>query len=125
MPPYLATPMRRAYELTGFGNLPAGASDGAIYQHAMSFLDRLRQEAATRGLVLDDRLDTQSLVWAVLKWDPPESWTEAEREGLIKYRGGIIEPTGELKELAERLLLPEAFLQDARRLLAARGESAA
>jgi 5-methylcytosine-specific restriction protein B len=117
MPPYQATPFRRAFELTGFGGPAPDADDGAIYDHAMSFLDRLRQEARARSLPVDDRLDAQGLVWAVMKWDPPQSWTEAEREALIKYRGGILDDTQDFKALADRLLIPEHFLQTAARLL--------
>jgi hypothetical protein len=120
MPPYQTRPFQRAYELTGYGMPVTDADDGAIHSHAMAFLDRLRQEAASRGLIIDDRLDAQGLVWAIWKWEPPQAWTQDERDAFLRYRGGIMDhtsPASPLMALADTLLIPVGFLENTVQLL--------
>lgn len=79
----------RAYRLTGYPDRPKHGA-GAIYQHALDFLDRLLVEARRRGLPLRDRLDAQGVVWCVTWYKvtdaPVSEWSEQERERLLAYR---------------------------------------
>ena len=60
--------------------LPHGgpAPGQGVKNHALGFLDKLLEEAASRGLELRDRLDAQSVLWCVVKWkaneEPVSDW---------------------------------------------------
>ena len=62
-PPFRITAFEKAYERTGYDKHPAHRNEAGLYDHALGFLDRLMEEAQTRGLLLRHRLDAQSLVW--------------------------------------------------------------
>ena len=110
-PPYAHEMFGRAYESTGY-NEPDSNSDAAtLYNHALAFLDRFIQEAEIRGLKRLDRLDAQSLAWALdHDRDPPATEDPP--------------PTGEplasevqLEALAQELTLPVEFLKETETLL--------
>lgn len=72
--------------LAGHPELPYTNDEGELYAHGMSFLDRLMAEAASRDIELRDRLDAQSLLWAVLKHDPSDRMSAEERAAFARYR---------------------------------------
>ena len=88
-----------AYRRTGYEPPNHDADEAALYDHALGFLDRLIGEASERGLNLRDRLDAQSVVWAVIRSgeEPPEP--------------------ASLAQLAEKLSLPVPFLENIESLL--------
>ena len=73
-----------AYDRTGYGRPVRGADEGAIYDHALGFLDRLIEEAETRGLTLRHHLDAQSVIWGILgDWETADDSDEADSEAPI------------------------------------------
>ena len=64
-PPYQTRLFRRAYDSTEYGRPPDNDDEVVLYEHALGFLDRFIDEAGQRGLHIDDRLEAQSLVWAL------------------------------------------------------------
>lgn len=64
-PPFRTTPFGKAYQETGYGGPPRDATAAEVYDHALEFLDRFIEEASERGLAITNRLEAQSLVWAI------------------------------------------------------------
>lgn len=110
-PIYKPSPFKRARDLTQTASPPAGASPSEVYLAALDFLDRFIEEAATRGLVLRDRLDAQGLVWCIAKYGAGSGWTKQEQLAFEKWRGGET-PADEstLDQLAGSLYLGADFL---------------
>ena len=50
-PPFRVTVFNQAYERTGYDQPEQDADEAALYEHALSFLDRFIEEAQTRGTV--------------------------------------------------------------------------
>ena len=107
-PPYGTRRFRNAYSRVGY-DLPAGnATEAELYEHALGFLDKLMEEAAARGLTLNNRLEAQSIVQRVIgdygaidepdEDEPPPS--------------PIVAPKPDLPALAADLLLPVDFLRE-------------
>jgi len=122
-PPMMATFLAKACKLTGYPPPPPGADEAHRYRQGIAFLDRVRQEADKRGLPLRDRLDAQSVAWAVAENDPPEEWAEADKRALLAWRGDPSpqphepvpvpsSPGRSLQQLADEMFLPEDFLVD-------------
>ncbi len=138
-PPVAANPLAQACKLTGYPAPSAGADQGRRYRHALAFFDRLKQESERRGLQLRDRLDAQSVMWAVTENDPPPAFTEEERAAFLAWKSGQSVPApvpapaqaapGEeptvarsLQQLADELFVPEEFLDTVLTLLRERGQ---
>jgi hypothetical protein len=89
-PMYACTPLRKAYQLTGYPMTPNDSPDAwTRYEHALGFWDEFIRQGASRGLEIQDRLDAQSLVWCVTQYgrdDLPEHWTEELKDELLVYR---------------------------------------
>lgn len=123
VPIYKTEPFEFGCRLTGFESPPK--SELEVYPHAIRFLDRIMDECRQRGLTLEDRLDAQSLLFCVTKFDPPESWSEEDKNGLIAWRNeeelDVIVPSG-LSDLADRLMLNLDCLQEIERLLESKGQ---
>jgi len=126
-PIYRPTPLQKAFELTGYNRPDPAADEAQIYNHALGFFDKVSEEAAARGLNLRDRLDSQSVVWAVTQSARPSFMTAEEQAALERFQGGKppdideIEdreedggagptPVATFQELADRLLLDEKWL---------------
>ena len=77
-PPFAYRLFNRAYDRTGYGRAQKGADEVALYKHALAFLDRFIEEASKRDLKLRDRLDAQSVVWAIRRPDDGEDEDEDE-----------------------------------------------
>ena len=85
-PPYRPAIFNNGYRLVGYPTLPTSADEAEIYDHALSFLDRIIAEAAERDLMLRDHLDGQAVLWSVLKNDLNDRATVAQRKALALYR---------------------------------------
>ena len=95
-PPFRVTVFTQAYERTGYDQPEQDADEAALYEHALSFLDRFIEEAQTRGLTLRHRLDAQSLVWAISGPNGPPASIEA-------LAGDLLWETGELQKIVDGL----------------------
>ena len=89
-PPFRVTLFNEAYGSTGYGQPERDADEAGLYEHALGFLDRFREEAEKRGLSMRHPLDAQSYVWGILK-DPDDNgdgdkdpWTPANIEALAR-----------------------------------------
>ena len=96
-PMYGYTPLKTAYQLTGYPVEPNDSTDAwERYEHALGFFDEFMKQASNRGLQITDFLDAQSLVWCVTRYEKefmPDDWTDDEKDQLIFYReGGRLTP---------------------------------
>jgi MoxR-like ATPase len=85
-PIYRSTPVDKLFEL-----LRIGSNDGdesAAYLRFVSVLDELITRAETFGLVLSDRLEAQSVVWAVTSGRPLANWGEEMTNAYAAYLAG-------------------------------------
>ena len=99
-PPFQITTFKQAYERTGYEQPGTGADEAALYEHALGFLDRFIEEAATDGLTLRHRLDAQSVAWAIVK-------------GRVGDEDDTDPPVKDLEDLAEELYFEDAsFLEN-------------
>ena len=142
-PPYRVAATHAAYHLTG--HEPGEEKDElSMYRAGLAFLDNLRGRAAERGLELRDRLDAQSVLWAVTSWGVPAEWPAEDQAAFEKYRQGATEeddeelidepepPSGEVKEtspgydplvaLADELLVDHDSLAEIAELLNTKGQ---
>jgi 5-methylcytosine-specific restriction enzyme B len=111
-PPYRPTPLRLAYKLTDFG--AEENEEAARYRHALEFFDAVVDHAVNQGVDLRDRLDAQSVTWAVTSNETPEAWglepwPALDVEALQRYRkssGGLGEIPPEEGEDGEARPMP-------------------
>lgn len=117
-PIFRPSPFARARDLTQTPSPPKDASPSEVYLSAIDFLDSFIEEAGTRGLAIRDRLDAQSLVWSLVKSDPPSGWDDRVKARFEAWRGGAVEPPeATLAALADALYLDAGFLERVNRLL--------
>ncbi len=92
-PVYRVSVFESGYKLTDFPQPTSSASEASVYQHALSFLDRLLDETKKHQLHLRDRLDAQSVLWAVAYsgWYQ-ESLPATEHRVFQRYREHIAPP---------------------------------
>jgi 5-methylcytosine-specific restriction enzyme B len=112
-PPYAATAYQKAFDLTDTV-VPDGTSEPSrVYTQVLDWLDTFVEEAAARNLELRDRLDAQSLLWRMVKGEPPASWSPARRAEFLRWRGDkLTEDDAPVPTLADELHLPAAFVQE-------------
>ena len=65
-PVYKPTPFTKGRNLTRHPSPPGSASSRELYEAALAFLDRIMDECQARGVSLRDRLDAQSVLWAIV-----------------------------------------------------------
>lgn len=107
--PYRKELFYQAYDRTNYPFPPTDDSEVVQYQHALGFLDRFLEEAASRNLEIQNHLEGQSLVWMIVNGgEPDEDDTDTEEEELMGQS---------LDELAGRLSLPPDFLSNITRLI--------
>jgi MoxR-like ATPase len=124
-PIYRSEAFEMAYRMTGYSFSHTNPeTETGTYEKALAFLDRLISEAAKRELVLDNRLDAQSVLWCVTKYEPPKEWSEDDRERLQEFRNGRtpVVPLSGIDALADKLLLDRRYLKEIERLLEAKGQ---
>jgi hypothetical protein len=118
-PVFKPTPFKRARDLTQSTSPPDSSSPAETYLAALEFLDTFIAEAASRDLVLRDRLDAQGLVWCITNWKPLDEWSSSEKGAFLKYRGGeVVDDDLPLSELAHSLYLDPEYVERVRQLLA-------
>lgn len=86
-PPYRTTVFEAGYGLTQYPGPSAEMDRAEEYEHAMGFLDRMLEECRARGVRLRDRLDAQSVLWAIVRNAPAEEWDADTRKRFLAYRG--------------------------------------
>ncbi|MFD5091000.1 McrB family protein [Amycolatopsis thailandensis] len=131
-PPWRARAVDLAYRLTGHTKPEPAATEGERYEAFLVFLDQVMDAFRRNGVPLGDRLDAQSIIWALMTYDPPEDWTEEEIAAFRDWRRGtgavppqlpatpdtadeagqvsVEEADSTLSEVAADLHLDEAFL---------------
>lgn len=87
-PPWRAQATDRAYRLTSFGKPEPTATDGERYHVFLDFLDLVGEISARHKQPLQDRLDAQGLVWALINYEPPGAWSQPDREAFTAWRAG-------------------------------------
>lgn len=134
-PPYRPTPVQLAYKLTAFG--APETAEVPRYTQAMAFFDAVFDHAATQGVQLRDRLDAQSVTWAIASNDPSPTWPPEDRTAAMRYRASAgapdedeVEPPAgpsserpgrpSLAALADQLLIGEEELGEIADLLDAK-----
>ena len=106
-PIYAKRRMNRACEQTGYPRPKEGANEAALYEHALGFYDRFTDEAEARGIRVRHRLDAQSIVWRTLGIENENEVEPSPPPHSDKTLG----------DLADKLYLPVAFLQNMQTLL--------
>ncbi len=96
-PPFRITLFDEAYRRTGYPLPESGANEVSLYDHALNFLDRFVEEALARELTIHNRLEAQSLVWAIL-----QARDESSQDPWSNHK---------VAELAEDLLWASDYLQ--------------
>ncbi|MBY5162086.1 AAA family ATPase [Nitriliruptoria bacterium AS10] len=129
--PFLLTRVNQVYELVGEAP-PTEVTVGERYEDWMRLLDEVSRELADRGRVLQDRLDTQGLLWQMVGVHVPEGNDPAEVSAFRQWRAqrlgddeAVASPTEEapgarvsevhadsttVAQLASRLHLSESWL---------------
>ena len=131
-PMYRPTAFEEGFKLVKYPK-PAGDNDEvAVYEHAIRYLDNLGDEASSRGFDLRDRLDAQSILWAIAKWTPDDSpsFSEEEIAAFLKFRDKKAPereepppPNGNpLAEVATRVFMDVAELEKMHKLLEKKGQ---
>ena len=65
-PPFKSTEFNTAYKYMEYETLPSRTPEGAMYRHALDFIDQIVARAKEQNLERPkDRLDAQSLVWTM------------------------------------------------------------
>ena len=106
-PPFKVTVFQDAYKLTGYELPERDADEAVLYEHALGFLQRFRDEALKRDLSMRHLLDAQSYVWGILRLseEPPspdsDPWAPDKVAALAEEL--LWEPPGMLQEIIEDL----------------------
>jgi MoxR-like ATPase len=121
-PIFRPQPFHDAYRLTGTPPPDDEASEGERYRRALELLDRFIEEATRRDVEIADRLEAQGLLWCVTKWDPSDTWSTADRQAFLSWRGegGEVPEVAierDLAALAKDLFVGVSFLEQVVRLL--------
>ncbi len=115
-PPFKVTVFEEAYKQTGYELPDKDEDEAALYEHALGFLQRFRDEAQKRGLSMRHHLDAQSYVWGILKHtvdddngdeDPepdPYSIDPWAPDRVAALAGELMWPTGELQKIVDGLM---------------------
>ena len=117
-PPFKTTEFDNAYKRTGHPMPPQGADEADTYKHALEFLDKLVERAATLGLAgPKNRLEAQSIVWSY-KYEKERFWPRNEDpEDDDPEEDVTALETVSLQGLADELMFPVEFLERVEKLL--------
>lgn len=152
-PIYRPEPFTKGFALVEYPPPPKDAAADVQYAHALEFLDQIIARTSEHGIALRDRLDAQSVLWALVKSTrteaPIATWHQADQQAFLRFRGEATEgeepegdeessavphtavprapirnvPTYSLVDLASRLLLDEAYLARIGQLLLDKGQA--
>lgn len=87
-PPLTASLRKGAWDLTHWGQGPAGMTTGTEYVRWTLFLDEVVRDGVAAGQPLRDRLDAQSAAWRLIRLNArPSDWTEQEWQDFLDFRG--------------------------------------
>ena len=118
-PPFKTTEFDATYARLDYPPPAPDADEAGLYEHALGFLDRLIDEARKRGLDRPaDRLEAQSVVWALATYFSDRKEPAAEPGGRTSDSGGQDSEPCDLRALADELLFDPAYLQEIEILLA-------
>ena len=108
-PPFRVKTFNRTYEQVGYDRPENNASEEGLYEHALGFLDRFIEEGNRRKVTLRNRLDAQSVAWAIVtgRVQGPEDEDDTVPPTI---------PTT-LDDLANETYLPLDFLEEIQTLL--------
>ena len=105
-PVFKVTEFKNTYALIKYPKPPKDADEGALYEHALGFLDQFIEETRARGLNRPrNRLEAQSVVWAL----------EQKRDAVNSP--SPIDPPTDLQSLADELLFGIEHLREIEKLL--------
>lgn len=85
-PPYRPEPV--GIWAARVGSEVDNSTASARYRDLLGLCDRLLAEGPPAGLPVRDRLDAQSVAWAVLRHEPPVRWLPLEQAQLTAWRRG-------------------------------------
>jgi 5-methylcytosine-specific restriction protein B len=112
-PPMKISALRAAFRLLGWPK-DDSLDDAGVYERALLLFDEVVFDAKQRSIPLRDRLDAQSALWALLRYESkPSGWSDAEWDELVKYRkssAAELEPDSEDGGLAEQA--PAAVVEE-------------
>ena len=114
-PPFRITVFDDVYKLVGYDPRDSNANEAALYEHALGFLDRFIDEAAARGLTLNNRLEAQSIIWRVRGDDSDGIYGTGEEPEPPTPTESPAPPN--MAALAQDLRLPQDFLEKIETLL--------
>ena len=86
-PIYRADPLRKAYRLANGTPLPRGSTPVDRYEYGMRFLNEVFEHCNDQEIGLRDLLDAQCIVWEITKGNPPDHWSESQKEDFLRFRG--------------------------------------
>ena len=108
-PPFRVKVFNRTYTRAAYDNPPNGAEAPALYEHSLGFLDHFISEARSRGIPIQNRLEAQSVAWAI---DASEGHKQEDAS-----------TASSLDDLASSLYFPDAsFLEEIQFLLEEKGQ---
>src|SRR5207249_1223425 len=84
-PPFRPRPTEKALALTR--TTPSGTGPVERYDDLLTLCDQVLEHAGDSGTELQDRLDAQGHVWAVVTYAPPTTWTESDKKAFLAWRG--------------------------------------
>lgn len=90
-----------AYAMVGVHG-PSHPTESTHYDTGIAFCDRFIDEADSRGLAVEDRLDAQGLIWALVDYPPAASWSEQDRAAVLDFRASRGASRDQLAELVEQ-----------------------
>ena len=117
-PPLKVRFLKEGYERTGYRTPPNGADAGALYEHALGFLDEIvKRAAALRYPKPSNRLEAQSLVWSY-QWAKKRFGERSQNQEAALTTPTLSAPTiPSLQDLAKELRFPVEFLERVEKLL--------
>lgn len=119
-PPLTPEQIQVVCQRLGVSNPARARSPEHQYVSFLTLLDDLRGRLGIEGVELRDRLDAQGIMWWLTSAEPPENWSDADKEAFLAYRNGDADdpPTSDLRDLARELFLaPDDWLESVVALL--------
>ena len=122
-PPFQTRTFNETYRRIGYSDPPPGSDEAGLYKHALGFLDRLVEEAQAQGLDRpSDRLEAQSVVWALATYFSDRKEPDAESGDLTSNGSGQDSGPCDLQALADELLFNVEWLRKVEGLLDDNGQ---